>query len=383
MPQFDRVFSLNGFSFHELPGVRFALWQSQRDRLYTGVYECKREELLETLDTSQLLAGDFVVGSSSSAFRREFWRTSDDVAVYASITGESASFTVAATSQEALRNQLAYIRERLPSGASEDGRAEINFWAGSERGARPVARQLAVPPWDEIRANYSLHTREAIERVVAMDRSSAGEAGRLILWHGAPGTGKSFAIRSLLHEWQGWCRGQYIMDPERFFGQPDYMLDVFLNVQRRSDMLWDEFGEELIRKPAGQKDWSLLIIEDADEFLTRDAKERAGQSVSRLLSLTDGFIGQGLNVLVLITTNEELGRLHPAIRRPGRCAADVLFGPLSREEAAAWYPLHAHEPHARQGSTVLADLYASLHGRDNLSPEPAQIGFQLPGARAD
>src|SRR5688572_14348298 len=340
MPDFDRVLSLNSFSFHEVPGIRFSLWQSTQERLYTGAYECKREGLLESLDTAEVLAGDCVAASVSSAFRREFWVIDPGLAVYADVTGESGSFTVSATSQETLRAQLATIRDRLPGNTADDGKADINFWAGSERGARPVARQLAVPSWADIRANYSAPARDAIERVIELDRASAGEAGRLILWHGPPGTGKSFAIRALLHEWQGWCRGQYIMDPERFFGQSEYMLDVFLNVQRRSDMIWDEFGEGLVHKAAAERDWSLLIIEDADEFLTRDAKERAGQSVSRLLSLTDGFIGQGLNVLVLITTNEELGRLHPAIRRPGRCAADVEFTSLSSSEVTDWYALH-------------------------------------------
>ena len=41
-------------------------------------------------------------------------------------------------------------------------------------------------------------------------------------------------------------------------------------------------------------------------------------------------------MLVCIITNEELGRLHPAITRPGRCFAPVHVGRLSRVEAVAW-----------------------------------------------
>lgn len=81
--------------------------------------------------------------------------------------------------------------------------------------------------------------------------------------------------------------------------------------------------------------WRLLVFEDADELLRADAKRETGQSLSRLLSLSDGLIGQGVNVLVLITTNEPIGRLHPAVIRPGRCLADVEFGLLDRDEAAA------------------------------------------------
>jgi hypothetical protein len=52
-----------------------------------------------------------------------------------------------------------------------------------------------------------------------------------------------------------------------------------------------------------------------------DAKEQAGQGLSRFLNVVDSIIGQGLRVLILVTTNEPLRRLHPAVSRPGRCAA--------------------------------------------------------------
>jgi hypothetical protein len=41
-------------------------------------------------------------------------------------------------------------------------------------------------------------------------------------------------------------------------------------------------------------------------------------------------------VLVAITTNEPLARLHPAISRPGRCLAEIHIGRFRREEALTW-----------------------------------------------
>ncbi len=76
----------------------------------------------------------------------------------------------------------------------------------------------------------------------------------------------------------------------------------------------------------GAPRWRLLVLEDADELLRAGATRELGQSLSRLLSLGDG---RGLNFLVLITTNEPIGRMHPAVARPGRCLADVEFGLLS------------------------------------------------------
>ncbi len=56
--------------------------------------------------------------------------------------------------------------------------------------------------------------------------------------------------------------------------------------------------------------------------------------MSKLLNLADGLLGQGLRCLFLITTNEPLGVIHPAVVRPGRCLAKVEFGVLSQARAA-------------------------------------------------
>ena len=70
--------------------------------------------------------------------------------------------------------------------------------------------------------------------------------------------------------------------------------------------------------------WRILILEDTGELLAADAKAQAGQGLSRLLNVVDGIIGQGLRVLVLVTTNDELHQLHPAVARPGRCLAIAI-----------------------------------------------------------
>lgn len=119
----------------------------------------------------------------------------------------------------------------------------------------------------------------------------------------------------------------------------------------------------------------MLVFEDTGELLAADARERTGQGLSRLLNLVDGIVGQGLRVLVLVTTNEPLRRLHPAIARPGRCAARVEFEPFSPDEAAAW--LGAHDlPATPNGSATLAQLFARLRG-EAVEPE-RPVGF---GAR--
>jgi ATP-dependent 26S proteasome regulatory subunit len=77
----------------------------------------------------------------------------------------------------------------------------------------------------------------------------------------------------------------------------------------------------------------------------------------------DGLIGQGLRVLVLVTTNEPIRKLHPAVARPGRCAANIEFGPLGKDEASSWREQHGLEGEVA-ASCTLASLYAQLEGRD-------------------
>jgi ATP-dependent 26S proteasome regulatory subunit len=127
----------------------------------------------------------------------------------------------------------------------------------------------------------------------------------------------------------------------------------------------DEEGEE-------DKAWRVLVLEDTGELLSADARASMGQGLSRFLNLVDGLIGQGLRVLVLVTTNEEVRRLHPAVARPGRCAANIQFEPLTAEEASRWLEQHGR-PAGAGGRRTLASLYAELEGRD--LTEMALVGF--------
>jgi hypothetical protein len=217
-----------------------------------------------------------------------------------------------------------------------------------------VVRDLEAPRWGEIVGNYPDPVRQAVGDLVSLTRPES--AGKLTLWHGAPGGGKSFALRALLREWRAWARGSYVVDPERFLGDARYMLDVLL--QSEPDGLSE-----------GERPWTLLILEDAGEFLAADAARRQGQALSRLLNLTDGLIGQGLKFHVLITTNERVGDLHQAVSRPGRCLANVEFGAFDVAGANAWLAERGSKARKR-GPTMLAELYAELGEIRRVVPDP-------------
>ena len=113
--------------------------------------------------------------------------------------------------------------------------------------------------------------------------------------------------------------------------------------------------------------WRLLVMEDTGELLSADARERTGQGLSRFLNVVDGLIGQGLRVIVLVTTNEEIKKLHPAVARPGRCAANVMFDALSREEASEWLSAHGVDEESR-------GAHARVALRSGRGPRPQRDG---------
>lgn len=262
--------------------------------------------------------------------------------IYAEIVQnrDKVSFNVAADSKEKLEaiHELADVLFPITIVSQASDTIPVAFWAAGPQG--PVARTKKINPlhWNDIANNYTDSTRSGIEDLIMVRPPIEG--GRLIMWHGEPGTGKSSAIRSLIHTWLPWCNASYVVDPEQFFGSANYMLSVLLDKSSDNDFNFD-MGEDPVPNDESlvlqrNERWNLLIIEDADEFLRADAKDRTGQALSRLLNLADGLIGQGLNFMVLITTNELMKNIHKAVQREGRCMAENEFYKFTRDEAKMW-----------------------------------------------
>jgi hypothetical protein len=276
----------------------------------------------------------------------------DPCLAHVTLEHETLYLRLAAQHVESLAEAEAWVRELYLEAASERGqRVAIAFWAKSEHNRRST-RTLEVPAWRDVQDNYPVRVRTALDSLLdGSFRPSSG--GQLILWHGRPGTGKTSALRALAWEWRDWCRVHYVTDPETFFGaNPRYMLDLILS----------EEGDNL---------WRLLVLEDTGELLAADAKLRTGQGLSRLLNVVDGLIGQGLRLLVLVTTNDEAGTLNPAVARPGRCAAVVEFTEFDADEAREWLARNA--VHATNGPATLAELFALASGLE--LPVRRRVGF--------
>ncbi len=233
----------------------------------------------------------------------------DDVLVLLRTWKANADVWATGADEATVNRVVREISDRMPPRAGM-GQVDVCF-TDNEAGSRYVA--VDVRAWEDIAGNYSPAVRATLTTLTE-HRAVASEARRLVLWHGAPGTGKTSAVRALLHSWQPWADAVVVNDPEALLGDSRYLRRVVLDQDDDANR------------------WKLIVLEDAEALLRKDT---GGRGMAKLLNLADGLLGQGLRCLWLITTNEEIGALHPALVRPGRCLARLEFGALPAAQAAA------------------------------------------------
>lgn len=294
-----------------------------------------------------------------------------------------AGMTVYGKDEAAIQALLADLRKALPQSEEHPNRnnVPVTFWTRSPNGPKSIQRDIDVPTWEDIRTNYSTGCRKELDYLHGDFIPAFG--GQLLLWHGVPGTGKTYAIRSLAQKWQDWAEVEYIVDPDAFFGDSAYMMGVLLDryvpridLDELDDDMQDRLGVDDDEDPEDNRNrkWRLFILEDCGELLMQDAKDRVGQGLSRLLNLVDGLIGQGLRILLLITTNEELGRMHPAVTRPGRAAMNIGFSTLNAEEVEAWAAQHDIQAKGIQTLAQLFSVAEQFHKPERDTTN--RVGFQ-------
>ena len=222
----------------------------------------------------------------------------------------------------------------------------VSFSYDTPGGNHALTREITAPRWEDVKSNYPGTAGKLDELVTGGPDAAHGHLGVL---HGSPGSGKTSFIRSLSRAWQNQAKITYVVDTEAFFRNPGYLLNVILSENGR---------------------WHLIICEDAEEFLTEEAKATVGQALSRVLNVGDGMLGQGLRVLILFTTNSKKAQLNEAITRKGRCFLDIELPRFTQAQAMEWL-----RDHGRTDEEIAEDVTVPD------PPEPGRAVHHLPAAR--
>jgi hypothetical protein len=172
----------------------------------------------------------------------------------------------------------------------------------------------------------------------------------IILFHGEPGTGKTSFIKYLT---------KMVTHKEILFIPPS-MVEIL------SDPSIIPFLME-------HKN-SILIIEDAERVISNRKGNVSAAGVSNLLNLTDGILGDCLNIQVIATFNMEKEDIDKALLRPGRLIAEHKFDKLNITDTNILLE-QLNKGIVSDKEMTLADIYnidVEIHRTNN---KQSNIGF--------
>ena len=183
-----------------------------------------------------------------------------------------------------------------------------------------------------------------------MDRFENENKG-LVLFHGEPGTGKTYYIRHLLRSMANKNKIVIYMPPNMvdYMVEPAFMSFISQEVQ--------QFSED--------DNFCVLLIEDAEPLLASRSSDTRIQGVSNLLNMTDGLLNDMLNIQIICTFNVKVSKLDKALLRPGRLLARKEFKALPELEANILASRLGIKHHFTAAST-LAEIYAMVKSKNTL-----------------
>jgi len=176
----------------------------------------------------------------------------------------------------------------------------------------------------------------------------------LVLFHGLPGTGKTFYIRHLLRE--------MALSNKRVIYMPPNMVDHLV------EPAFMTFLTQTVNGYSAQGYFCVLLIEDAEPLLITRATENRIQGITNLLNMTDGILNDMLKLQIICTFNVELKQLDPALLRPGRLIARKEFKALNELDANLLAQRLGINFRFRK-PTTLSEIYAKLKDKNTIVHE--------------
>lgn len=238
-----------------------------------------------------------------------------------------------------LKLKMFVFRKRNPK--------EISLVVNGRNGLTTTNLKLKKPQL-RLADNYNDDLLELHQKIVSTLRQKM-QSG-LFLFHGLPGTGKSTYIRYLIRV----ANKKVIFIPPGMAGNLDTPAITELLIENAN---------------------TIFVIEDAEELLiSRDSGKNS--SISMLLNLTDGLLGESLGIQVIATFNTELKNIDKALLRKGRLLALYDFQKLSISKSRSLLEKLGAVNYEVREPLTLAEIYNmdeknyNIHGNDR-----QRIGF--------
>jgi SpoVK/Ycf46/Vps4 family AAA+-type ATPase len=189
-------------------------------------------------------------------------------------------------------------------------------------------------------------------------KNTQAKSGGITILDGPPGTGKSTLIAELMRR---------LYQTHVFYVLPVGQHDSL----SQPNMV--EFWQE--QNGSHPNEVKVIIMEDAEKILFQRRSDN-NESVSALLNIADGLMGQMLRVHVLCTLNHGMDQLDPAILRPGRLRSYRYVGFLSREKAEKLAAKHKlpFVPDKARDQYSLAEVF---HGKVYKEKARKTVGFHV------
>ena len=183
-----------------------------------------------------------------------------------------------------------------------------------------------------------------------MHRFNTSNKG-LVLFHGEPGTGKTYYIRHLLRLMASNNKIVIYMPPNMVdhLVEPSFMTFISRQVTNYSQ----------------QGYFCVLLIEDAEPLLAKRQEGVRIQGVTNLLNMSDGLLNDMLNLQIICTFNVDLKKLDSALLREGRLIARKEFKALSVLDANLLASRLGIKHHFTKPAT-LGQIYAKGKNKNTL-----------------
>lgn len=199
---------------------------------------------------------------------------------------------------------------------------------------------------DIIASNYNDDIPDEAVQEFLRDKEQTG----IMIFNGDPGTGKSYYLRYLAKT-----------NPNLKF--------LFLRQEFMSQISSEKFLKFLFDNKG-----SVIVFEDCEDLVKRREQNTNIASLSSLLNLSDGIIGDQINLKFICTFNCKVSEIDEAIMRKGRMQVHYEFKPLAIEKANNLLK-KLDSPAVATRQMTLADIYFS-HKENNFSRKPRKaIGF--------